>query len=178
MFGFSLGGGKEKSKSSTSGTENLDQTITRLNAEDQNMVRDMIATFTRQQGEGDAFTRERALQDVRGRVEGLFTQYREQAIPEIMSAQNRVGGYASTTGQRLANDAFARTVAEGAKLELEATKTYADIASMIRQVAQQGQGLGLEALLQSEEKTKATSKVKSKTSGKSSGMNAGLGLRI
>ncbi len=177
-LGFSFGGSKNKSKSGSSATETVDQVVTRLGSADVAKLNNLLATFTSQQAGGDAFSREAALRDVSGQVADLFSRYKTEAVPQILQAQRGSGGYASTTAQRLADSAFAQTVAQGAKLQTDAVKQYADIAAVIRQTGQQGIGIVLDALLQANVKSATTSVGKSATTGKSYGAEAGAVLKV
>lgn len=178
MFEFALGFSREKSKSRTSATstENLSEEVARLTDADTEFVRNLSRMFVDQQGLADAFTKEAAIKDTEAQVAGLFQQYREESLPEILNLQARSGGYGSSTAARLANQAFAETVAKGSQIQTEAIKSYADIATMIRQVANQGLGITLDTLLQAKQKaTKSgTTTGNSATSGTSTGAKAGV----
>jgi hypothetical protein len=178
--GASLGFGssKQKSSSTTTSEEEYSELIQRLNAGDQEAVRELLARFSTQQTEGDQFGRTQALADVQGQVEGLYQQYSQQKLPEILSAQTAAGAYESTTGQRLANQAFAETTAEAAKLQLGAVAAYADIQSQIRQTAQQGIGISLDTLLKAQEETSGDVLAKSTTTGTSKGKTMGFGMSV
>lgn len=177
IVGLGIGGSKEKSSSSSTGTEEYSDIVKRLSEEDQAKLSELLATFTSQQKEGDVYTREAALKDVSGQVEGLFQKYRESTLPEILTMQQGTGGYAGTTAQRLSNQAYAQTVAEGTKLQTDAVKTYSDIMANIRQVGQQGIGAALQAMLQAEEEMSGTAKTTSSTSGRGSSFNWGAGVK-
>lgn len=68
----------------------------------------------------------RARVDAQGAINNIFQQYAENYVPEILGAQAASGGYGSTGAQLLANDAFARTSAQAAELELGLAQTYTD----------------------------------------------------
>lgn len=75
-------------------------------------------------GTTDEFSKQSAIADTQGLMQALFTQFQNEALPNIFQMENASGGYNSTTGQLLANDAFSSTVAKGAAAQLEAIQNY------------------------------------------------------
>lgn len=177
-FSFSIGGSKSSSKSKTTSREKSTQTTQRLSSQDQLNLRNLIAMFSGELGEEGPFTREAALADISGMVDNLFTRYSEEKVPAILSQQQQTGGYAQTTAQTLANDAFARTVAEGAGLQFGAVSQYAALNDQLRRTSMEGLGINLDALLKAQETTSLDRTVTSVTRGKGSGVSAGAGFGI
>lgn len=175
---FSLGGSRSKSSSKSTSTERGTQTTKRLNVADQTGLRELIDMFSAELQSEGPFTRDAALTDVAGMVQNLFTKYREQAVPQIMSQQQQTGGFGQSTTQMLANDAFSRTVAEGTGLQLGAVQAYEGMQNARRQTSLGGLGTNLEALLKAFETTDIDTTVTSKTTGKSSGSSAGIGFKL
>jgi hypothetical protein len=176
MFSFSLGGSRGSSSSRTTSTEKGTQTTQRLNDRDQFNLRSLIDMFSGELQSDGPFTREAALADISGMVDNLFRNYRESTVPQIMTQQQQTGGFGQSTAQLMANDAFARTVAEGAGLQFGAVTGYEQLQNQRRQTSLSGLGTNLEALLRSLETTSIDTTVESKTRGKSSSMSLGGGF--
>src|SRR5438445_4002117 len=64
-------------------------------------------------GTAQGLSKQDAVADTAGQIAQIFKQYKESALPTIFNAQNSSGGYNSTTGQMLADDAFSRATAAG-----------------------------------------------------------------
>lgn len=118
--------GSQGSSSSSSGKTDLTETFN-LGSRDVGLFLDQIIGERRAQRPEDiqANALTRAETDVSGVVGNLFTQYEEQVLPEIFSAQIDSGAYGTTGAQTLANDAFARTTAQAAETTLGVANTYA-----------------------------------------------------
>lgn len=84
--------------------------------EDIELLSRLLRSFNLQDVQADSAAEARA--SAGGAIENLFTQYSEQVLPDILSGQSSAGAYGSTGAQFTANDAFARTVAQAAELEL------------------------------------------------------------
>lgn len=84
----------------------------------------------------DKFSKEQAQADVAGIVNQLFTQYKEQALPQIYTPMVDTGIYNSTTGQLLANDAFARTQSQAAGVTLDAILNYEQLSLKEKELQQ------------------------------------------
>lgn len=76
---------------------------------------------------GDDFSKEAAGVDSDALVAQIMQAFKEQALPQIYQAQTNSGGYNSTTGQLLANDAFARSVAQGQAAKVKTATDYANV---------------------------------------------------
>ena len=74
--------------------------------------------------DNQAYSKSAAIADSQGAIAELFRQYRNDSLPAIYQQQSNSGGYNSTTGQLLANDAFASTVSKGAALQLDTIQKY------------------------------------------------------
>ena len=83
------------------------------------------------------FAKSMAVQDAERRFDEIFREYREEALPEIYSAECRTGIYDSTTAQLLANDAYSRTVKKAAEVVQATIKDYARIEVERAQAAAQ-----------------------------------------
>lgn len=70
------------------------------------------------------FSKNMAIADTQGQVNELFRTYANTSLPQIYQAENTSGGYNSATGQMMANDAFAQTVAKAQAQQLDTIKTY------------------------------------------------------
>lgn len=153
----SLGLGASKSKSSSTTFQDILQTSvenssanttsktsdvnTAFDAFSKQSLDTLLQTLTdTQAGKGAGFTKDAAVADTQGLVQGLFNKYSKEVVPQIVAQGGQGGVYNSTGVQALANDAFASTVAKGAELQLSAIKDYAGIQ-------QQAQNSGFEAIL-------------------------------
>lgn len=74
--------------------------------------------------DNQAYSKSAAISDSQGAIAELFRQFRNDSLPAIYQQQSNSGGYNSTTGQLLANDAFASTVSKGAALQLDTIQKY------------------------------------------------------
>lgn len=93
------------------------------------------------------YTKDQAIADSQGLVGQIFNQYSKTALPTIFSTQNSSGGYNSTSGQLLANDAFGKATADAASAVQQNIKDYAAISNSNTQTAQNQQSLDLTSLL-------------------------------
>ena len=152
---FGLGGSKSKSSSTTlqdilqtsvenssaNTTSKTSDVNTAFDAFSKQSLDTLLQTLTDTQGsKGAGFTKDAAIADSQGLVQGLFNKYSKEVVPQIVAQGGQGGVYNSTGVQALANDAFASTVAKGAELQLGAIKDYAGIQ-------QQAQNSGFEAIL-------------------------------
>lgn len=146
LFGGSAGVSTTGTTSSGSSTEKSN--IRRLSEADEAFVSNLMRNFSAGTDADLAGARSRALKDVKGSVNQLFSEFSNTVLPQIMTQQNKTGGYNSSTSQLLTNDAFARTVAQGAALTLNAVSQYENAALAKSAQALQGLGTSLDALLQ------------------------------
>lgn len=70
------------------------------------------------------YTKDKAVTDANGVVANIFRNYRNKDLPEIFQAQSNSGGYNSTTGQLLANDAFGAATSKAAEATLANIVNY------------------------------------------------------
>lgn len=82
---------------------------------------DILSQTTSQYSKGSAIA------DSQGAVAEIFNQFKNSALPEIYQAQAGSGGYNSSTGQLLANDAFASANTKAASLVLDTINKYRGI---------------------------------------------------
>lgn len=75
-------------------------------------------------GTADQYGKSAAISDSMGAIANLFTQYQNTALPQIYQSEAGSGGYNSTTGQLLANDAFASAINKAAELQLNTIQKY------------------------------------------------------
>lgn len=76
-----------------------------------------------------AYSKDAAFKDSDAIVQQIFNEFQNTALPQIYNAQANSGGYNSTTGQLLANDAFSRTVAQAQAAKLKAASDYGAVAN-------------------------------------------------
>ena len=74
--------------------------------------------------QSNQFSKPNAIMDAQGAIASIFRDYQNTALPEIYQAQNSSGGYNASTGQLLANDAFASANAKGAAVMLDTIQKY------------------------------------------------------
>ena len=74
--------------------------------------------------QSNQFSKPNAIMDAQGAIASIFRDYQNTALPEIYQAQNSSGGYNASTGQLLANDAFAAANAKGAAVMLDTIQKY------------------------------------------------------
>lgn len=202
---FSLGGSKSKSSSTTiqdllqqsteSSTANTtgstSEITTALDEFSKKKLDTLLTTLTDAQGElGKDYSKNQAILDSKGAVSSLFTQFKQEALPQIVAQGAQGGVYNSTALQGMADNAFAATVAKGAEVQQQTIKDYAAIGQ-----TQQNSGieaimaaLGLEAKAYGTSNATGKSKTDTESSGtqtthsvttqqgKSSGMSAQLNL--
>lgn len=174
LFGVSAGVSTTGSTSSGSSTEN--SSVRRLSEADEAFVSNIMRNFS-QGGTADlGKARANALKDVKGSVANLFAEFSDTALPQILTQQNKTGGYNSTTSQLLTNDAFARTVAKGADLTMNAVSAYEQAALAKSGQALQGFGTSLDALLQASQT--GTSSIDSKSKSRSTTFKAATDFGI
>lgn len=161
MWSVSSEASTAKTTSKSNGSQEEKANTRRLSVEDEMYVKDLLKAFGSNTKVDLAAARKNALTDTKASVEALFNQYKETALPQIMSAQQKTGGYGSTTATALSNDAFARTVANAGALQLQAVGQYETNALNRSQQALSGLSTSLQALLQANETSTAESAFKS-----------------
>lgn len=138
-FSLNLGGGKSKSSTSSSSST----VATSMDAAAKAQLDELTSLLLGKVGAGadGAFSKESALKDVSGVVQGIFSEFRDTTLPQLFDASGSAGVFNSTALQRMADNAFGQAVGKAAGVTLDAIKSYAGIEQ-----AQQGQQL--EGLLQ------------------------------
>lgn len=102
------------------------------------------------------FDKEDALADSAAAVSTIFNRYRDSALPQIYAPGVDTGIYNNSTGQLLANDAFARATAEGSLTQLNYINSYEGLRQSERTT-------GLNAILGSMGLIKGVNTVESRT---------------
>ena len=172
---FSASASTSTTGTTSSGSSTEKSNIRRLSEADEAFVSNLMKNFS-SGGTADLGTaRKNALADVKGSVNQLFAEFSNTVLPQIMTQQNKTGGYNSSTSQLLTNDAFARTVAQGASLTMNAVSQYENAALAKSAQALQGFGTSLDALLQASQtgnvQTDSRSKSRSTTFSAAGGFN-------
>lgn len=93
------------------------------------------------------YTKQQAIDDSQGLIGQIFQQYKNNDLPTIFNAQNASGGYNSTTGQLMANDAYGNAVNKSAQAVQQNIQNYAAITDASNKTAQNQQSLDLTSLL-------------------------------
>lgn len=165
-----------KTNSTTSGTSKT------TNRAFDDVAKGQLDAFTAQllaqvkAGTNPAYSKESAISDTRDAISQIFTDYREQDLPQILSLQGKTGTYSNTATQQLANDAFARTVGKAGALTLDTIAKYAgiqqsgketDLASLLGALQLQRDAFSVQDVVQT-----------STTSGKSKKSGFNLGLKL
>ena len=88
------------------------------------VMTDLIPRLTKKDIE---YSKDTAIADAQGTVNNVFEQFKDEALVQVYHPQCIANGYNSTTMQLLANNAYAKTVSEGAKVVLDNTQRYAGI---------------------------------------------------
>jgi hypothetical protein len=164
LFGASGSASLSTTDSKSSGNSSENAIVRRLNSEDEAFVQQLVRQFSGGAAADLGAARKQALTDVKGGVDALFAEYKDTALPQIMGKQAQTGGYGSTTAQMLTNDAYARTVAQGQKLAIDAVTQYENTALAKSGQAMQGLGLSLQSLLQAQQTSDTKSKFDTRSS--------------
>ena len=88
------------------------------------VMTELVPRLTNKDIEYDKAT---AIADAQGTVNNLFESFRDESLAQVYQPQCIANGYNSTTMQLLANNAYAKTVSEGAKITLDNIQRYAGI---------------------------------------------------
>lgn len=88
------------------------------------VMTDLIPRLTKKDIE---YSKDTAIADAQGTVNNVFEQFKDEALVQVYYPQCIANGYNSTTMQLLANNAYAKTVSEGAKVVLDNIQRYAGI---------------------------------------------------
>ena len=98
------------------------------------VMTDLIPRLTKKDIE---YSKDTAIADAQGTVNNIFDTYKDEALVQVYHPQCIANGYNSTTMQLLANNAYAKTVSEGAKVVLDNIQRYGGIRVSDLQVMSQ-----------------------------------------
>ena len=98
------------------------------------IMTDLIPRLTNKDIE---YSKDTAIADAQGTVNNVFEQFKDEALVQVYQPECIANGYNSTTMQLLANNAYAKTVSEGAKVVLDNIQRYAGIRVSDLQVMSQ-----------------------------------------
>ena len=98
------------------------------------VMTDLIPRLTKKDIE---YSKDTAIADAQGTVNNVFEQFKDEALVQVYYPQCIANGYNSTTMQLLADNAYAKTVSEGAKVVLDNIQRYAGIRVSDLQVMSQ-----------------------------------------
>ena len=73
------------------------------------------------------YGKQAAMTDAQGAIRSIFDEYSKTSLPTIYQAELGSGGYNSTTGQLMANDAFASANTKAASVLLDTIMKYRGI---------------------------------------------------
>ena len=161
---WNVSGGHSISQTNSSGSGSQDESATtrRLSVDDEMYMKDLLRSFGAATTPDLKSARQNAIKDSEGAITDIFNQFKDFALPEIMTKQQQSGGYGGSTTQLLANDAGARAVAQGAAVRLNAINQYENTALSRSQQALSGMSTSLQALLSAQETSSKTSAYKTK----------------
>ena len=98
------------------------------------IMTDLIPRLTNKDIE---YSKDTAIADAQGTVNTVFEQFKDEALVQVYQPECIANGYNSTTMQLLVNNAYAKTVSEGAKVVLDNIQRYAGIRVSDLQVMSQ-----------------------------------------
>ena len=98
------------------------------------VMTDLIPRLTNKDIE---YSKDTAIADAQGTVNTIFDTFKDEALVQVYYPQCIANGYNSTTMQLLSNNAYAKTVSEGAKVVLDNIQKYAGIRVSDLQVMSQ-----------------------------------------
>lgn len=140
-------------ESNGNGTQVNQSNTRRLSVQDEKYLQDLMRQFGAGSQADTAGAKKQAIADSAGAINDLFTQFKNTALPDIMSNQAKTSGYGATTTQLLANDAFSSAVNKGAQLRLATIADYENRALEKSKVALGGLSTSLQSLLAANEVT-------------------------
>lgn len=76
------------------------------------------------------YSRESAMKDSAGLVEGLARQLQEKLLPQVGANEVMAGSYDSTSKKQLGNDLISRVAEQAAGLQLQTVKDYASMEAL------------------------------------------------
>ena len=98
------------------------------------IMTDLIPRLTNKDLEYD---KTNAIADAKDTVNNIFDTFKDEALVQVYQPECIANGYNSTTMQLMVNNAYAKTVSEGAKVVLENVQRYAGIRVSDLQVMSQ-----------------------------------------
>lgn len=174
MFGASASYSQSSTKSSSSGSEQMNSVTQRLGSDQINYLSGLMQQLGDEFGFDPDYSKDQAIADSQGIVDNIFRQYSETALPNILERQTQTGAYSGTGTQLLMNDAFARTTAQASEAVMSAIMGYADIQNQRRGTASNAMSSILGGLLQAREETTGSSSFRTESQSKTQGMSAGV----
>lgn len=177
-FGSKKGSSSTSSTSRTTGTENIFNVVERLDQNTIAQLTELLGMFSGELSEESEYTRERALQDVRGLVDATFQEYAQEYLPQVLTAQSQTGSFSSSAAQELADRGYADAVQRGTQLQLSAIAEYAGLANQERQTSLGGLQAALQGLLGARETTTGTTEIDTETKGTSKGRSRESGFNL
>ena len=98
------------------------------------IMTDLIPRLTNKDIE---YSKDTAIADAQATVNTIFDTFKDEALVQVYQPECIVNGYNSTTMQLMVNNAYAKTVSEGAKVVLDNIQRYAGIRVSDLQVMSQ-----------------------------------------
>ena len=98
------------------------------------IMTDLVPRLTNKDLEYD---KTNAIADAQATVNNIFDTFKDEALVQVYQPECIANGYNSTTMQLLVNNAYAKTVSEGAKVVLDNVQRYAGIRVSDLQVMSQ-----------------------------------------
>ena len=98
------------------------------------IMTDLVPRLTSKDLEYD---KSNAIADAQATVNNIFETFKDEALVQVYQPECIANGYNSTTMQLLVNNAYAKTVSEGAKVVLDNIQKYAGIRVSDLQVMSQ-----------------------------------------
>ena len=98
------------------------------------IMTDLVPRLTNKDLEYD---KTNAIADAQDTVNNIFDTFKDESLVQVYQPECIANGYNSTTMQLLANNAYAKTVSEGAKVVLDNIQRYAGIRVSDLQVMSQ-----------------------------------------
>ena len=154
-----LGFSKSSSKSSSSGTRELDVTevVNKLSEGGRESLDDLIqilgatindnTAMEMAEAKNKGLTREQALADSAGAVQELMKTSAQNLFPDLFSSQQGAGSYNSTTAQLIADSKQAEAAAKGAAIQVDTIAKYETLSQQNIQNAISQQNTQLQGVL-------------------------------
>lgn len=168
MVGLDLGFGSSKSKTTESSSSDTIESFDRGNVKVESLLRELMSGLDNTSVQDlQARSIASAEQDVSGVVGNIFSNFREQALPEIFTASESAGVFGSSGAQALTNDAFSRATRAASELTLGTATTRVNQQLQSRAQMQQflSQLFGIDLEQDGSAKSSTKSKGVSRTKG-------------